>query len=485
MNTRVIQIFFVLAVVGSLASCKKYLDINHDPNNAVTGDPKTLFSFAIASLASNRASGDLFIPMALAGQSQTSGGFSTGATSWGTDTEDQYVFTSGNFANIWTQFYTAVAGNLKKAIDLCENATPKNENGVAQAKVVLAETFYELTTTYGDIPFTEALDQSNIAPKFDDQQTVLEGCLTLLDEAINGFKPDNPFKFDDPDDMFYKGDIPKWQRLAKSLKLRVLMTMVDRDPSKAAQIGSLVNEGAMIAGPDDNFQMPFENVAGKRNPKYQVKADYTGDVDFLYASPYVLDYMNDRNDPRLPFFFDKPAGASSYHAVSAGANADDAVDAKIAYTLHSPTEPECIFSFQELLFYEAEIFQRGLGVTKDISRANQFYKQALAESAIYFGVEQSEAHNFAATIPDLTNATGLADINYQHWIDKFDRGIDAFIQWRRSGAEGSETPALTVPNGAHATKLFRRYQYPESVELSSNPNAPAMIPFTEKVWFDL
>ena len=184
MKYKLFKISVVLLLGTSMVSCKKYLDINSNPNNAEEIDPKLLFSFAATTLVNNRAGGDLFIPMALAGQSMSSGGNSTDGMSWGPGSEDQYVISPFSTGNIWTQFYTSVAISLKKAISLSESSTPVNNNAAAQCKVLLAETFYELTTIYGDVPFTEALDDNNLSPHFDPQETVLNGCLSMLDDAI-------------------------------------------------------------------------------------------------------------------------------------------------------------------------------------------------------------------------------------------------------------------------------------------------------------
>jgi hypothetical protein len=495
MKYNLFKITAVLLMGVSLVSCKKYLDINKNPNNATEVDPKLLFSFATTTLVNNRAGGDLFMPMALAGQSQAGGGSSTDGVSWGSGAEDQYVFSPFSFANIWTQFYTSVGINLKQAIVLSESSTPVNNNAAAQSKVVLAETFYELTTIYGDVPFSEALREDISAPKFDAQKDVLEGCLTMLDEAIAQFEPGSELKITSYD-MFYGGDIDKWIQVAKAMKLRILMTMVDQDDSKKSAIGDLITADEMLQSADDNFQISFQNIAGKRSPKYQIDADYLANVDFFYASSYVLDPMKDDADPRIPFFFqnaatwrpklDLPGGATTYNGILPGEDADDEVASKISSDLHSPTQADVVFSFQELLFYKAEAYARGLGVTQDLTMANTLYKQAVEESALYFGVSGSATTTFINSLPDLSTYPKPVDqINLQHWIDKFDRGVDAFTQWRRSGAEGSEVPALELPVGAPSGGLFRRFQYPESGELSSNPNAPELIPFTEKVWFDL
>ena len=476
----------ILMMSLSLASCKKYLDINVDPNATLEVDPKLLFSFGVTTYINNRSGGDLFIPMALGGQSMAGGGSSTEGISWGPGSEDQYVFSPFSYSNIWSQYYTSVAANLYKAIEQSGVYLPLNPNGAAQAKVVLAQVFYELTVTYGDIPFIDAIKDTIGAPKFDDQQTVMNGCIGLLDEAIAELDPDGENKFADSYDPFYGGDIQQWIKAAKSLKLRILMTMVDADESVAAKIGELVTAGAMIESADDNMKVAYETGSGKRNPKHAISRDYNGGIEIFYGTPEVVNFMVANGDPRLPHFFDRPEGQSDYVGIAAGEDADDAVNVKIASTVHTADQPEYIFTYQEQLFYLAEIYTRGLGVAVDLTKANEYYKQAVEASCIFWGVAPAEAATYATDVlPALVSGTALTTIAYQHWVDKMDRGIDAFTQWRRSGPEGSETPKLKVPIQASGDGLFRRFEYPAAPELNVNPNAPELIPYTEKMWFDL
>lgn len=475
--------------VMSLGSCKKFLDINVDPNSATAVDPKLLFSFASTTYVNNRAGGDLYIPMALGGQSASGGGLSTDGISWGDGGEDAYVFSAFSYANIWAQFYTSVGANLKDIIDKADTYAPRNNNGVAQAKVLLAQTIYDLTTIYGDIPYKEAFDFNTYpTPHFDAQKDVLDSVVSLLDQALALFDASNSTKFTGSYDMFYAGDINKWIKAAKSLKLRTLMTMVDADPTKAAAIGTLVTSGGFIGATADNFKVNFELTAGKRNPKYAINLQYNGGIEFFYASPYVVDFMNTTTDPRLPRFFDLPDGQSTYVGIEAGENADDAVHAKLAATIHTADQPEYVFTYQEMLFYQAEVYARGLGVTANLATANTLYKSAIEQSCVFWGVDAGTASTYAASLPALTtmtSANAIKAIHYQHWVDKMDRGIDAFTEWRRSGPAGSETPALQVPSVVGAGGLFRRFQYPGSSEVLANPNAPALKVFTEKMWFDL
>ena len=489
MKNIIYKISIVAVLMITLGSCKKYLNINENPNNALIIEPKLLFSNAVTHLFNNRAGGDLFIPMALGGQSMAGGGSSTDGISWGSSSEDQYVFSAFSYSNIWSQYYTSVGFNLKNAIKLCENpgeGLAPNNNGAAQSKVILAETFYELACIYGDVPFSEALSDDILEPKFDSQEEVMNGAIGLIDEALAQFDPNSEFLFDGTYDLIYKGDIEAWIRAARSLKLRILMTMVDKDISKASTIGTMIAEGNFISSPADNMKVGFENVAGKKNHKFAIIEQYNGGINFFYASPYVIDYMNADNDPRRPTFFERPAGEPDYIGILPGDDADDAVNAKINPNFHYAAEPEYLFTYQEQLFYEAEIYARGLGVTADLTMANTLYKQALEESAKFFGVSSGDATTFANARPALTAVSDpMYYISYEHWIDKMDRGVDAFTQWRRSGPEGSEVPNLDLPVNAPSGGLFRRYEYPPASETAANPKAPELIRFTVKTWFDL
>jgi Starch-binding associating with outer membrane len=486
-----IKMLAVLLLSSSFWSCKKYLDINSNPNSTESVDGKLLFSFAATSFANNRAGGDLYIPMALGGQSISSGGNSTEGVSWGAGSEDQYVFSGFSYANVWAQFYTSVAFNLKNAITQAETGVPVNRNGAAQAKVLLAETFFELASIYGDVPFSEALNDDIKFPKFDAQQNVMDGAIALIDEALGEFDSTSTTKFTGAYDLFFAGKIDRWMAAAKSLKLRMLMTMADADPAKAAAIGQMITDGGMISGAAQNMKAPFETGSGKRNPKYALDLTYNGGLDFFYASPYVVNVMKTMNDPRLPYYFDVPSinfetTNDTYTGIQPGANANDTVNAKLASTLHVPDQPEYFFTYQEQLFYEAEIYARGLGVTVDLAKATTLYKQALVESATFWGVDGSDASEWVNGLTIPSGAEDLLhDILYQHWIDKMDRGLDAFTQWRRSGPEGSEIPALTLPVNAPAGDLFRRYEYPANSETAANPNAPERVRFNVKTWFDL
>lgn len=492
---RVIYIVGIAVMFLTLPSCKKYLDINRSPNTAEQVDPKLLFSYATVAYMNLRSSGDLYIPIGLASQALNAGGNNPTGWSGGDPSPDIYTFSSNFFNNTWVSLYVRGGANLQQAIRLSEAASPANNNAAAQSRVLLAMMVYDITTTFGDVPFTEAWKADILYPKFDDQKTVLEGTLTILDQALAQFDEASPLKIGangDGYDLLYKGDIAKWKRLANSLKLRTLLTMVDKDPSKSAAIGALVSAGGMVNAVADNVAIPYQDVANKRNPKYAISLQYNAGKNFFFASKPVVDIMNAAGpiaDPRLPKFFDKPAGQATYIGVVPGANADDAVHPRVSMSLHSAAAPEVMYTYQEQLFAEAEVSARGLGGAVDLAKATTLYRKGVEESCKFFGVSAADATAFANQFPAgnfASQAAAIKAIHEQQWVDKMDRGLDGFTQWRRSGPDGAEVPVLTLPVGAPAGPIFRRYEYPITNEISNNPNAPKVtVKYNEKMWFDL
>ena len=76
--------------------------------------------------------------------------------------------------------------------------------------------------------------------------------------------------------------------------------MVDKDPSKAAAIGTLLQAGGMVASAADNLVFPYSTDPGNQNPKYELIELVGGTQILFFASNYMLKPMQERDDPRIP-----------------------------------------------------------------------------------------------------------------------------------------------------------------------------------------
>ena len=220
------------------------------------------------------------------------------------------------------------------------------------------------------------------------------------------------------------------------------MVMVDKDPSKATAIGTMLQAGGMVSSASDNLVFPYSTDPGNQNPKYELIELVGGTQILFFASNYMLKPMQERNDPRIPCYF----------------------------------EPG------------AEAYARGLGVAQNLSKANELYKKGVREACAFYGVAENDIDTYVTGLPELTTVTpenALYEIHMQQWIDLMDRPFEEFVQWRRSGTAGNEVPTLQVPEDATSKELIRRWEYsPE--EMTANINAPKESPkIWEKLWFDL
>ena len=471
-------IFSALFILASFTACKKYLDINTDPTSATTVDGKLLFGYAVTYWDQSRAGGDIHIPISLMSQTIASGG----NFGWGKD--NIYVLSPTSLNNTWTFYYQRIGNNLQLAIKAFE--TTGNKNGIAQCQIVLAQVVYEATLMFGDIPYSEAWKSGIPYPKFDAQKDVFESLLKLLNGAITALDPVSPLKISDYD-IYYGGDLDKWKKTANSIKFKILMTMVDKDPSKAADIGTMVaNPSAMINAASENWLIKYSASTTNANPKQRLFATYTnGENQWFFANKNVLDYMKP-TDPRIPRYFDKPAGAPSYISAQTEEEAD-VNTAKISAYLYRQDAPDLLCTYQEISLLESEVYARGLGVSKDLTKAQTLYNQGLQAAMLFYGSDATATSAYIGTqVPNLSAiADPVKEIHIQQWIDLMDRPIEAFTQWRRSGPDGKEVPQLALPVGATAGPLIRRYVYSVD-ESNANPNLPKPTPvYSDKLWFDL
>lgn len=471
----------------SLSSCGDWLDVNHDPNASSKVEPGYLFNYVAVAWSGTRTSGDFYVPISQSLQNQADGGDAYGAWS-----EGNYVISPYSTGNVWKGYYNTSGNNLKLAMDMAKESSVVNTNAIAQCNVVLAENMYEATMLWGDIPFTEAWNENIRYPKFDSQEVVLNGIIDLFESAIESIEPSTPSTINEYD-VYYGGDMNKWVRLSKSLKFRTLMVMVDKDPSKAAEIGKLLTEGGMVSSAEDNMEFKYSTTTGNENPKYKLlEKFFNSKNEAFFAHNNVLKPMLALNDPRIPKYFD-PGYDGVYRGLETRQVAETDADKNIlssviSMNLYRKDMPDLIYSVQEQLFLEAEAYLRGLGVAKNAAKADELYRKAVKESCLYYGVTESEADSYVNTLDKLdaiTEDKALEAIHLQQWIDLMDRPFEAFVQWRRSGADGNEFPKLTVPATAVASDLIRRWDYsPE--ELTANPNAPKTNPnLWDKMWFDL
>jgi hypothetical protein len=276
----------------------------------------------------------------------------------------------------------------------------------------------------------------------------------------------------------------RWRRAANSIKFRILMSMVDADPSKAAAIGAM-SAAPMISSRAEEMKFPYFNQPGRQNPRFSFTQIFRGGVQQdWYASNVMFGEMVPFNDPRLPIFYQPGPSAQAGQFVALNSVETFTPTSSLVNLGQLRADlPEMSFSLSEQQFLEAEaiargFWQGGLGV------ADQRYRTAMRESMSATGVTQTQIDSYVNARPALTAANFRTELNRQQYLDLFMRPLEAWVQWRRSGPRGQEYPAMSVPQGALAPNLVRRLLY-RAEEINSNPNIPSPTPaWDTPTWFD-
>lgn len=460
-----------------LSACESdFLDINTDPNSSTRVEPELLFARAINRLSLTKTI-EVGAPSNFFSQTWVTGR-STGVFI----TSEAYTISGNTVGNSWFQYYVASIKNLRLAIDLAESSDPVNNNAAAQCKIVESLFFFYITSMWGDVPYTDAVNLDVAMPRFDSQEVVFQGLLARLDEAIAQIDVNSSFKIDAPSDLYYGGDMVKWRKFAKSLKFRILMMMADRTPTVSTQIAALLAEGDMISTQAENARYPFFDRPNGQNPYNKLLLNFSaGENVWFYAPRTLVDLMISLDDPRISKYFreGEAADPGEFVGIDPGVAATT-VTSPVNETMIEADTPDQILSLSEQLLYEAEAIARGLA-PGGLTAANTKYRAGVQASLEYYGVDAGAVTDYLNSLADLntlTAAEAIETIQIQQYIGLFGRDVDVWNHWRRT-----EVIDLPLPAGATLGNLIRRFPYP-ATELTSNTNAPAQPTLDTKMWFD-
>lgn len=178
---------------------------------------------------------------------------------------------------------------------------------VAISKVIEAYVMLSLVDYFGDVPYSEAIDGTNIPnPNVDSGAEIYAAVEVLLDEAIADFGKDELSL--PANDLYYGGDEDKWIALANTLKLKMYVQTRLVDNSVGSKIDAIISSGNYIDSNADDFQFEYSTVFANpdsRHPIFTRNFNVPADVaDYMSNSyMYYLAYENPVQDPRTRYYF--------------------------------------------------------------------------------------------------------------------------------------------------------------------------------------
>ncbi|MBK8702940.1 MAG: SusD/RagB family nutrient-binding outer membrane lipoprotein [Saprospiraceae bacterium] len=431
-----------------LVSCDKdFGDLNVDKKRPAQVAPGTLFSNAQKALVDIMTTPNVNQNI-----------FRMLAQQWTETTytdEANYDLATRNIPqNFWNTIYLGVLKNLKESQSLIPSQDPAffppdvqvNQNACAEILNVYA--WSTLVNTFGDIPYSQALDIDNVYPAYDDAATVYADLLERLDAAVNSIKVSAGGY--GSNDLLYGGDMQGWTNFGRSLQLRLAMILADVDAAAAKLIVERVASQAITSNAD-NAYFYYLSAPPNTNPVW-VDLVQSGRKDFVAANTLV-DAMNALTDPRVPYYFTVD-NAGGYTGGTYGASNNYATYSKPNDRLIAADYEAILFDAAETHFLLAEAVERNMNVG---GTAAGHYEAAIRASMEYWGVPNNQVDAYLLK-PEVAYATAAGDwkqkIGHQKWIALFNRGFEAWTEWRRL-----DYPVLVAPPDAESDVPVR-YTYP-------------------------
>lgn len=469
----------------SLPSCKKYLDVNDNPNIVRPDQIQPALLLPTAQLGIGSSLGvDFQINGSFWAQYWTQYYLASQYRSL-----DQYQPDASRYDRVWGILYNDALTDLKK---LDQVATAQNLSQYsAVAKLLTAYTFQLITDAWGDVPFTEALnglseDGGISSPRYDRQEVVYNGIIQMVDDALALINLDDPLH-PGSDDLIYHGDMELWEKFGNTLKLRMLLRLSEVNAAKSqAGIQALYATSPSFIDEDEDALINYVSTSGNQNPLYTEMVGLDR-VQNAIASSTSVDSFVANDDPRVLSFYVSAIGVRQgfYNAPSTTPfSPPNALVGANATSTASATAPVKLLTSYESKFLQAEAAARGWG-TGD---AQDLFEEGINYNFVAYGLDATDASDYIANSywgaypASGTVAQQVRHIITQKWFSmNGNQGFEAWTEWRRTGY-----PDFLVlsANSQIGNRFPARFFYPNN-ELTRNINFPGQKLIYDRVWWDI
>lgn len=499
-----IIILIAVATLG-FASCEKWLDVNHNPNDATSATPELVLPGVLTNWLTDVSS-----------LTTTSGawmGYWYHAGGWSGWYELKKYDISTNYLNLFG-YYTGQLTDTKFIRTNC------GENVIYPAFTYVVDAWYysRLVDVYGDVPYSEASSpEKTFTPKYDDGAEIYASIIENLNKAMDAFNqaltdPNasaNPiYSIKTSADIIYGGDLSKWIKFANTLKLRLVMRQsnVKTAAELKAEMDKTIAYGFISATVTGN--PGFSVSSGKTNYWFSTYGkSYNGTLasaNTQYClNAYIYKKLTGLADPRLTKYFYAPtAAAGVLIATKFGTDGDLIVQPNntkaanytwnfIANNYTGPTgspivnsgeghtDPSKLFLMSEAWFLQSEAAVRGIitsGVAADVAYVNGVTvslndsKVAVADQTTYLATAN------VAWNPGWTTAEQVSHIINQKYIaNYFLNMFESYNDYRRTGYPNPVHPGYVndatdsnfemlsyYPSGIIRRQIVRIFPYPQA-----------------------
>ncbi len=466
--------YFIIVPLALFFSCSGDLeDMNVDVKNATEAPAENFFNNAVKNMSdllsgiNYGANGNPWNTTRLLVQQISSVTYNEGTTYY------------SNFT--WSDVYMGVLINLQQSARVIGENPPSNAtvaaNQLAIIEIMNVYTYSKLVESFGDIPYSQALDYDNISPAYDKDEEIYADLISRLSAAVASL---DPAAGSWGQDLLYDGDVAAWEKFGNSLLLQMGMRIMDADPTLGTQAIATALPGIFTSN-DDVAEV--DHLESQPNTAELWTDLAVGNRrDFVGCKPFV-DYMNSLDDERRTVFFQDVDGA--YVGSPSGLVVPYDDYSEFGTLFYEPNTSVIFLDYSTIEFLLAEAAERGIAGVTD---AAGHYTSAIRASFEYYGLGDSADAYLANPAVDYATAPGTwkEKIGMQKWVALFNQGLEAWTEYRRL-----DYPQLSAPPQAYVPTVPVRLIYPISEQTLNKPNyesAAASIGgdlLTTKLFWDL
>jgi len=455
---------FILLLALALVSCESLVDdINENPNEITIEDIEPRLFLTGAMLANSVAQAGHLNRVAGLWSGQLTGFTSLYSNIYG------YSISTAESVTTWSRIYIGVVTNVRHI----RTAAPEDRLLSGISKVLEAHAVGTAASLFGDVPYSEINDPGIEDPRFDDQISVFQNLIALLDDAAGDLSgaPSRALS----EDIYFGGDAQKWLETAYTLKARYFLQMKDYAKALAeAQNGISSPDGTLKYIPRGDASVS----EGDKNLFWTIlEGSRAGDIGT--GNSYLMQLLNP-NDPNYR------GNAKTNEWARFGYYTIDESSGKANLGIIEQFEPHTLVSYQENLLILAECKARSgdfdgalesLNELRAWLNTGEFLNANFRDSTfLYEPYTPEDFQPGGIENPDGMDATRalLREIIEERFVS----GFLTFMPFNdaRRLRKSDQDVAVPIPlNTPAASQHPERMPYSDD-ELNSNSNAPAEDP---------
>lgn len=352
--------------------------------------------------------------------------------------------------------------------------------------------YFSITRLFGDVPYSEGgmgKTDGILYPKYDPQEDIIAGLLKELADANSALAQYENTKIDG--DIIYGGDIKQWRKLINLYRLKILISCSMHETLKGERVAALFAD--IVNNPVQNPLMEKLSDSAIRdeagNPGNYTYYNNNNFVSSYRISKYIVDFMKDRNDMRLPKYAEvmmklEGTGADirnldNYKGVypnpgftsdnnNEGMDKGEQSRINKAWYLEMVGPSHMMTGYAEQEFILAEAVLRGW-ISGNI---DTHYKNGIRAACEFRGVATADINNYLAHAKVQltgTDSEKLGKIIAEKYLNFYmQAGMESYYEIRRTGYPNfSEYLTRNIDNVYNDGNLPLRYMYPQS-EIDNN-----------------